>query len=908
MLAAGFGGLLALMAAVGLDSFRVLGEIRVINSQIQRDYLSRQQTLQEISASLSNSGVAVRDYILLNPGEKTSKMLRAELTTIHDEMYKALGTYSHSVRPEETQPFLDLSKEIDEYWSVLNPVFEWSSRERDDRGYFFLREQVFPRRAAVLRLARSISAVNEQTLNDGEKRLTAVFARLRRRTQVMTGGGLSLGLIVALASILYIQRLQRQADQRYQESRGLLESAPDAMVITNQQAEIVLVNSQTEKLFGYGREELLGRKVELLLPERFEANQGYGRRYFQDPQVRTIGVGPELSGRRKDGHEFPMEISLSPIRTQGGLLLASAIRDVTERKQVEDALRRARGELELRVQERTADLSKANADLQAEISERKRLEEELRNHAERLQLAMEAGRMGAWDWNLATGNISWSTSLEAMHGLAPGTFGGTREAFLRSVHPDDRESLTQSISRCVEQAVDLDIEYRITTPEGNIQWVMAKGRGVHDSAGRMVGITGVSMDISRRKAAEEERARLLASEHAARLQAEGANRTKDEFLGTVSHELRTPLTMMLGWAGLLRAGSLDAATTIRAVQTIERNARAQAKIIDDLLDTSRIMNGKLRLDLRPVEVAQVIETAIDSVRPLAAAKGIRLETALDHDLGPISGDPDRLQQIVWNLLSNAVKFTSAGGRVHVQLARKGAHLELAIEDTGKGISPDFLPYVFDRFRQADSSTTRTSGGLGIGLAIVRHLVELHRGTVHAESRGEDRGATFRVLLPQLRFSRPVPEFAVHQLPSSLSWAGTLTLNSLQSLSGLHVLVVDDETDTRELLITLFEECGAEVTEAASTSEALEMIQKSPPDLLVSDIGMPYEDGYVLIRKVRLLDPERGGRIPAIALTAYAGTEDRLRVLAAGYQMHVAKPADPAELVKVVASVAALAAR
>lgn len=909
VLVVGFGGLLALVAAGGLDALRVLREIHVINTQIQRDYLSREHTLQQISAALYLSGSVVRDYILLNPGQKTSEMLRAELRTIGGEMDSALRAYSSSLRPEEMQPFLDLSKEIEKYWSVLNPIFEWSDKDREERGYLFLRRNVFPRRTAVLSIARNIAAVNEQTLNEGEKRLAGVFARFRRRAGILTGMGLGLGLLVTLVSIGYIHRLQKAANQRYRESRGLLESAPDPMVISNQNGEIVLVNSQTEKLFGYGREELLGQKIEMLLPERFQAeNQGHRGAYFQavpaDP-----GVTLELFGRRKDGNEFPVEISLSPIKTEEGVLVASALRDTTERKRAEEALRRAHEELELRVQERTAELSKANAELEAEVRERKRLGEELRDHAERLRLALDAGYMGAWDWNLLTGKVTWSPSLEAIHGLAPGTFGGTLEASISDVHPDDRGLVTESITRSVQQGADLDIEHRIITLEGSIRWVMAKGRGVRDAAGRMVGITGVSMDVSRRKLAEEERARLLASEREARLQAEEANRAKDEFLGTVSHELRTPLTAILGWARLLRTGNLDASTSAGAMETIERNAKAQAKIIEDILDTSRIISGKLRLDVRPVELAPVIEAAIDSLRPAAAAKGIRLEAALDPEAGPVAADPDRLQQVVWNLLSNAIKFTPEAGRVQVQLTRKDSHLELVVRDTGKGIPADFLPYVFDRFRQADSSMKRTYGGLGLGLGIVRHLVELHGGTVHAESPGEGQGATFRIVLPAIGRVHPArPEIADRDLASFPARAGTHSFDAPPFLSGLHVLVVDDERDTRQLLIASLGKFGAIVTEAASAREALDEIHKSQPDVLISDIGMPDEDGCVLIRKVRLLEPERGGRIPAIALTAYARTEDRVRVLSAGYQMHIPKPVDPAELATVVASIAGRTAR
>jgi signal transduction histidine kinase/ActR/RegA family two-component response regulator len=422
--------------------------------------------------------------------------------------------------------------------------------------------------------------------------------------------------------------------------------------------------------------------------------------------------------------------------------------------------------------------------------------------------------------------------------------------------------------------------------------------GVHASPSKE-GLSVHFRNVTKRKRAEEERARLLASEQEARRRAEEANSLKDGFLAMISHELRTPLTAMLGWARLLRQGKLDEAAAARAVESIERNAQAQAQLIEDLLDTSRIITGKLHLNICPVRLAEIIRAATDSVRPAADGKGIHIESRIDETASVISGDPDRLQQVVWNLLSNAVKFTPAGGRVEVQLERvDAAYVEIRIRDSGIGISAQFLPHVFDRFRQADSRTTRTHGGLGLGLAIVRHLVELHGGIVYAESPGEGEGATFVVTLPiaavraQARASESVP-LAV----GSRAWSDNPT-----ALDGLHVLIVDDEPDARQLLTIVLEQYGATVTSAASVAEALAALERSRPDVLVSDIGMPGEDGYDLIRKIRTMTPERGGHIPAVALTAYARLEDRVRALSAGYQMHVPKPIEPAELAAVVASV------
>ncbi|MBW4419876.1 MAG: PAS domain S-box protein [Myxacorys californica WJT36-NPBG1] len=380
-----------------------------------------------------------------------------------------------------------------------------------------------------------------------------------------------------------------------------------------------------------------------------------------------------------------------------------------------------------------------------------------------------------------------------------------------------------------------------------------------------------------------------------------ASRLKDEFLATISHELRTPLNAMLGWATMLRSKQLDEATTTRAIATIERNARAQNQLIDDLLDVSRIITGKLRLNVRPVILVSVIEAAIDSIRPAAEAKNIRLQSLLDPAAGPVSGDPDRLQQVFWNLLSNAVKFTPKGGRVQIRLERINSHVEVTVSDTGQGISPEFLPYVFERLQQADSTTTRAHGGLGLGLSIVRHLVELHGGSVHAVSPNEQQGATFMVNLPVTIFrSESTGLERIHPTVSD-----TAPLTDAPRLDGLKVLIVDDETDAQELLATLLRQRGAVVTTAASAREALAFMTQSTvdqkPDVLVSDIGMPGEDGYTLIRQVRALAPEQEGRIPAIALTAYARTEDRIKALASGFQSHVPKPVEPTEFITVVAN-------
>ena len=425
--------------------------------------------------------------------------------------------------------------------------------------------------------------------------------------------------------------------------------------------------------------------------------------------------------------------------------------------------------------------------------------------------------------------------------------------------------------------------------------------------GRVIGTLTVVEDVTERVAREAElqsqieaRTRLLASEKLARSEAERANRLKDEFLATISHELRNPLNAIMGWAHMLRLGKLNEANMERAVETIYRNAKSQSQLVSDLLDVSRIISGKLRLDVRMVDLIYIVNAAIDSIRPAADAKGIRLQTILDPAAGPISGDADRLQQIVWNLLTNAVKFTPKSGKIQVMVQRIDSHIEVVVSDTGVGISKEFLPYVFDRFRQADGSTTRIHGGLGLGLSIVRQLVDLHGGSVSVESAGEGKGATFTITLPFVGVVSTQKE-AESAHPTHTD--EIVTFDGLPSLEGLKILVVDDEADTRELIREVLKECGSEVVMSRSAAEALEALEQHKPDILISDLGMPDEDGYSLISKIRALPPERGGQIPAAALTAYARAEDRMRVLRSGFQFHLPKPVDSAELVTVVASLA-----
>jgi PAS domain S-box-containing protein len=407
--------------------------------------------------------------------------------------------------------------------------------------------------------------------------------------------------------------------------------------------------------------------------------------------------------------------------------------------------------------------------------------------------------------------------------------------------------------------------------------------------------TVILRDITERKRAEHEHEQLLSSAHAARTEAELANRTKDEFLATVSHELRTPLNAMVGWARMLRAGKLDEDKVNHAIEIIDRNAKAQAKLIEDILDVSRIVAGKVRLDPLPVELRQIIEAAVDSIRPAADSKQVQLKLDLDSAMGMVSGDPARLQQVVWNLLSNAIKFTPNDGQVEIQLKEIGANVQISVSDTGEGIMAEFLPHIFDRFRQADSSTTRKHSGLGLGLAIVRHLVELHHGTVDAYSAGERQGARFTVTLPIMRvhMKEPIEHYGLGDSERK---------QSKVALNGLRILYVEDDVDSRQALAAVLMQYDAEVRTVATVHEALGLLTNWRPDLLISDIGLPDEDGYDLIRKVRARQPEDGGTIPAIALTGYAGVSEHELALSAGYQKYLVKPIKPENLAEIIGTI------
>lgn len=522
--------------------------------------------------------------------------------------------------------------------------------------------------------------------------------------------------------------------------------------------------------------------------------------------------------------------------------------------------------------------------LALDITDRKRVEEELLQKNAILNVINESAPTPIFVKD-RQGRIIYANpaTLEVL-GKSADEVIGARDSDLYP-NLEDAARVMKNDQRIMESGQTEVVE---ESPDG-IRTFLGMKSPYRNKSGEVIGLIGVANDISDRVQLERDRERVLQQEQTAREAAETANRIKDEFLVVLSHELRSPLNPILGWTKLLQDGNLDKARTAQALAIIERSAKLQSRLIEDLLDVSRILQGKLKLNLSPVNLALTIEAAIETVRLAAEAKSIEIQTTLDAEVGQVLGDCDRLQQIVWNLVSNAVKFTPAGGRIEVHLTVTDYQAQITIADTGKGITPQFLPYIFDCFRQEDGTTTRRFGGLGLGLAIVRHLVELHGGTVQADSLGEDLGTTFTVKIP-LSGTRKEQSSNVQKPFAPLT-------NNL--LLGIRVLVVDDELDMRDVVAFSLEQWGAEVVTAATATKALEALTQFQPDILVSDIGMPDMDGYTLMQKIRLLPSEQGGQIKAIALTAYAAEFDQRQALQAGFQQHLAKPIEPDTLVRAI---------
>ncbi|HLE63583.1 MAG TPA: CHASE domain-containing protein [Pyrinomonadaceae bacterium] len=690
----------------------------------------------------------------------------------------------------------------------------------------------------------------------------------------------------------------RESEERYRE---LVENANDVVYTLDLEGRITSVNKAAELITGYSRDELVGMSLtDVLTADSAEA----GKRMLDLKLAGQQRTSYEVDVKAKSGEIVTLEISSRLIfKGDEPLGVQGIARNITSRRRAEEALReadqRALSEYE-RLLERISSLAQALGNSRDLLT----IFRGLRDFTEAsvpcdglfvsLYDPVRDVRVACYGWG--DGNEVDTSELPPM----PVTTTGPTSRAIRTgevVITDDYMNAARGHPAII---VGPDNGLR---PESSIAVPMAV-------MGRIVGtievqsyeknaftegsVTAMRMAANLTAVAIED-VRLLDRESSARAAAEESNRLKDEFLATVSHELRTPLTAILGWSRMLEAGSLDNEVAVRAIETIRRNAKAQSQIVDDILDVSRIITGNLYLDLQPLELAPIIEAAINVVRPTADAKGIKIETFFDSDPELVSGDANRLQQVIWNLVSNAVKFTPGGGKVTVALKQLSSEMRITVADTGRGVSPDFLPFVFDRFRQADSSTTRQHGGLGLGLAIARHIVEIHGGTIAATSHGEGQGATFTVALPLLdSVTGKRSERLADALPC---------VNNQASLAGLHVLLVDDDRDTLELITAALIGRDARVTAVSSAIAALDAIKVCRPDVLVSDIAMPGEDGYELIQKVRALDYSSARTIPAVAITAYAKEEDRNRAFSSGFQGYLAKPVELAELIHAVAQAA-----
>ncbi|HKR11095.1 MAG TPA: PAS domain S-box protein, partial [Pyrinomonadaceae bacterium] len=643
-----------------------------------------------------------------------------------------------------------------------------------------------------------------------------------------------LSLVLDVTVAKRIEEALRKSEMQY---RLLFESNPQPMWVYDLATlRFLAVNDAAVNHYGYSRAEFLDMSIVDIRPDD-EVDLLHTYIADGNPEVDHAG---EWRHRKKDGDIINVEITSNRVNFAGRAAEFVLANDITERQKAEDALRIS--------EDRYRDLVDNSHELICTHDLEGRV----------LSVNPWAARALGYPQESLVG-------LNIRAGLLP----EYRMHFDDYLHAMKTEGSARGVMKVKTATGEVRLwEYYNTLRTEGVETPIVRG---------------MAHDVTERREA-------LKREKEARLEAEAANRVKDEFLSTLSHELRTPLTAIMGWSDLLLHDEVEPDKRRQAIETIARNANSQCELINDLLEVSRIITGKLRLEFVACELQTVIEAAAESIRPTAEAKGIRLQLDLDWQAGSVYGDHERLQQIVWNLLSNGVKFTPSGGSVNVSLQRINSHVEIVVRDTGVGISRDFLPHVFDRFRQADGSTTRNYGGLGLGLAIVRHLVELHGGTAYAESGGENQGSKFTVRLPLMTSAEPHIE-----VPVNVPAVAAAVRERQMSLSGLRVLVVDDEADARMLLTAMLERGGAEVISVNSAREGLETLESWRPDVLVADIGMPVEDGYALIRHVRALPKDKGGQTPALALTAYARTEDRVRALSEGYQLHLAKPVDRVEL-------------
>jgi PAS domain S-box-containing protein len=663
-------------------------------------------------------------------------------------------------------------------------------------------------------------------------------------------------LVSVLAGSLHRSRRLAETNEALERGerercRVTLASIGDAVIATDPDGTVAFMNLAAESLTGWTEREASGRPLNDILTIVDEST----RVLLESPHLRATREGAVSGGMShpmliaRNGDELPVQLSVAPIRGLRGETLGAVLvfRDISESQRV--------------LKERALLAAIVASSEDAIVSKS-------------LKGIIES-------WNGGAERVFGYTAAEAIGQsitiIIPPEKLEEERHILEKLNRGERIEPFETV-RVAKDGHRLDISLTVSP--------------VRDAYGRTVGASKIARDITRRKRDERELARLLDSERVAREQAEAASRSKDEFVALVSHEIRSPVNAILGWVQLLQTGKMSGAESARAFDTIERSARTQSQLVDDLLDLSRVITGKLKLDVRAVEPAQIVQATIDSIRPAIEARAIRLHTHMDAEGSVLKADPARLQQIVWNLLSNAVKFTPKGGVIEVRLARIGSQIQLVVKDSGKGIEAEFLPFVFERFSQGNLASARKYGGLGLGLAVVRHLVELHGGAVRAESPGKGGGATFTVTLPIAQLE------SIKAPAENLKHARALA-DAIQ-LTGLRILVVDDEAEMRDLLETLLTQHGAQVTVCSTAAQALEITERQKPSLVISDIGMPDEDGYSLIGKIRTRE-KQGRNIPAIALTGYARVEDRMRALESGFQMYVSKPVEVLEILTVIAS-------
>jgi PAS domain S-box-containing protein len=690
----------------------------------------------------------------------------------------------------------------------------------------------------------------------------------RRRDVVLTMAGLIDGghRLVGMCGIVRDLTGFRQAASAQAYLASIVESSDDAIISKNLDGIIQSANAAAERMFGYTSAELVGRPVRILIPaDRQDEEDHILARIRRGDRVDHF----ETVRMTKDGQLLNVSLTISPVRDASGTIIgvSKVARDITEQR-------------------------RAASDLAAQ------------QEWFRVTLGSIGDAVIACDPRARV--TFMNATAEALTGWSAAAARGRRlSEIFRIIHEHSREPIPDPALLVMQSGgiVGVPAHTILVAADGSERPIDDSGAPIRNRHGEIIGVVFVFRDVSERRRVESERAasirerdRLLEAERVARSEAERANRVKDDFVAMVSHELRTPLNAILGWTELMARNRQDPVMIQRGLDIVARNTRMQSQLISDLLDVSRIATGKLQLDIQRVSPASIIADAVETVQQTADAKGVAITREIEPGVEVIAGDPARLQQVVWNLLTNAIKFTPAGGRVSVCLRRLPAGVQIVVSDTGAGIKPEFLPRIFDRFQQADLSVTRRFGGLGLGLAIVRHLVELHGGSVEAASPGEGRGATFAILLPS--------NLAAIRDAEPLAAQGAARTSADVDLSGLRVLVLEDEADTREFLRRLLEAHGAEVSAVGSAAEAFAHVAERQPDLLISDIGLPEVDGYDLMRQIRRQE-RPSVRLPAIALTAYARTEDRTRALLAGYQAHVAKPVESDELLATVASFADL---